>query len=266
MNKGLLMVGLLVVSMSVGALAQGFMGPPTAELNKNQWNVGYNYTYSDIDLNKVNLKWADLNLASSGKGKLKIEDLKTQRHYVSLGYGLTSWWEVYAQLGFADVKGQGTTVGTDIPWKSGLNFDNDIVWGWGTRLTLAEEGRVKWGLSGQMNWLNTSVDNSISALPDSTEINIDYFDLLVAFGPTIDLGSWKVYGGPFYYYLSGNYDLKASQAGAVWWKESADLENDGYIGGFIGTQFALSHNMDLRTEFSATADGWAVGTSVGWNF
>jgi hypothetical protein len=74
-----------------------------------------------------------------------------------------------------------------------------------------------------------------------------------------------LYGGPFYYYLNGDYKLSTYDPAGVWWKEKADLKADSF-GGFIGAQFALSKNLDLRTEFSATADGWAVGSSIGWKF
>ncbi len=84
------------------------------------------------------------------------------------------------------------------------------------------------------------------------------------------MGCWKLYGGPFYYYLDGDFDLdsKEYESGTLTGlcKESADLEADSNFGGFIGAIFPLSKSMDWTTEFSATGDGWAIGTGLGWKF
>jgi len=275
MNKGMIVLAVLVASMSVGALAVGFMGPPTAELKQGQWNLGYNYTYSDMDLEKTSLKWAwfDVGVFDEG-GKWAWFDVgvKTQRHYIAIGYGLADWWEVYAQLGLADVKTKGNAVYDDgDSWKGGINFDNDFAWGLGTRFTFAEQDKVKWGLSAQMNWLDTSWDEKGSEDGEITylwkdTIDIESFDLLVALGPTVDMGCWKLYGGPFYYYLNGDYDYKSVDNLGWVYKESADLEEDSSFGGFIGAIFPIGNNMDWTTEFSATGDGWAIGTGIGWKF
>jgi hypothetical protein len=259
MNKRSLAVVMFVASMSVGALAVGFMGPPTAELDKAQWNLGYNYTYSDMDLDTTTLKWVEVGV-DSGVEKLKTENFKTQRHYLTLGYGLAEWWEVYAQIGMADVKAEYEAQ----TWTDNVNFDNDLAWGFGTRFTIAEQDKVKWGLSAQMNWLDTSWDDNYSATGKET-YDIESYDLLVAFGPTCDFGCWKLYGGPFYYYLDGDYDYTDNDAGDLY-KETADMEADSNFGGFIGAIFPLSDTIDLTTELAATADGWAFGTGLGWKF
>ncbi len=269
MNKGMIVVGVLVASISTGALAVGFMGPPTAELQEGQWNLGYSYMYSDMDLEKMSTKWVEYDngtLDDAGVDKAKIEDFKIQRHYVSLGYGITQAWEVYVQLGVADAKHKFQWEG-DTVWH-GFNFDNDFAWGWGTRVTLTEQDNVKWGVSAQMNWLDTSVDykGAVGGVTWKESYDIESYDLLIAFGPTVDMGGWKLYGGPFYYMFDGDWENNGSDSDGWTWKETGDLEEDSNFGGFVGAQFALTETVDMTTELSFTGDGWAIGTGIGWKF
>ena len=248
------LLGLFVAIMSVNAFGVGFIGTPTAELDAGQWNVGFNYTYISMDLATAKMTGGDESF------KLEINDNNVQRYYGTIGYGLTGAWEAYVQLGIADVKANVTVVGE---LEQGLNFDNDFAWGWGTRYTFYEQDKVRWGASLQMNWLNTSFDDEDA----DSEIQIDYsdYDLLIGVGPTVDMGGWKLYGGPFFYMLSGDLDLKGINADGAW-KASGDLEADSNIGGFIGAQCTLMEKYNMTTEFSITGDGWAIGAGVAVQF
>lgn len=122
-----------------------------------------------------------------------------------MSHGITDQWEMYFQFGTADVKAKRTDsdfgeIAEGFEGFKGFNFDNDHAWGWGTRITLSEQDNVKWGFSVQMNWVDTSF---ISTFADATEteileINIKTHDLLIAVGPSVDMGGWILYGGPFY--------------------------------------------------------------------
>jgi len=282
MKKMIMLWGLLVAIMSVSAFGAGFLGTPTAELEKGQWIVGYNYTYIEGDLEKTKMTgkgFADaameafieaefdlVDVDTSFSTKLKIEDVKTQRHYATIGYGLADWWEVYFQLGFADVKAKSKWEDDD-EWE-GFNFDNDFAWGWGTRITFYEQNNIRWGTSVQMNWLDTSWDKKVSEGTVTYKDQLDYetYDLLIAVGPTADMGGWKLYGGPFYYYLSGDIDRKITITDTVLGsggiKCSGDLEADSNFGAFVGAQFPLTGNCDMTTELSFTGDSWAIGTGI----
>lgn len=243
-----MLLGLLVAIMSVNALGVGFIGTPTAELDAGQWNVGFNYTYISTDL-------ATTKVSGGGSSyKVEINDNNVQRYYGTIGYGLTSMWEAYVQLGIADVKAD-FKIPSDPGSSGGVNFDDDFAWGWGTRYTFYEQGEVRWGASVQMNWLDTSWDD--------TDTTIDYsdYDLLVGVGPTVDMGGWKLYGGPFYYMISGDLDVKG-----VGVKESGDLEEDSSFGGFIGAQCTVMEKYDVTTELSFTGSGWAIGAGIAMPF
>jgi hypothetical protein len=255
MNKMIMLFGLLVAIMSVSAYGVGFIGTPTAELDQGQWNVGFNYTYISMDLDDTTVKYDD-----GSTEKIKINDNKVQRYYGTIGYGLTKMWEAYVQLGIADVKADFEDSTGE---SSGLNFDNDFAWGWGTKYTFYEQNNYRWGVSVQMNWLDTSWDASGVDWED----NVDYesYDLIVAVGPTVDMGGWNLYGGPFFYMLDGDLDGSEIDMG-VPCKSSADLEEDSNFGGFIGAQCMVMDEYRVTTELSFSGSGWAIGAGVCYAF
>ena len=259
MKKMTVVLGLIVAMMSTSVFGVGFIGTPTAELEQGQWNVGANYTYMSMDLAKT--KFAGTGDGSAISTKVSINDNNIQRYYVGAGYGVPDAWDAYVQLGIADVKAQAKT---DMPGddETGHNFDNNFAWGWGTRYTFTEQDNVRWGASLQMNWLDTSWDDKST---DETE-QIDYssYDLLFAVGPTVDMGGWNLYGGPFYYMIDGDLDSKGT--GIDSWKASGDLEEDSNFGGFVGAQMSVMENSTLTTELSFSGSGWAIGAGVAWAF
>jgi opacity protein-like surface antigen len=148
MNKMIILLGLLVAIMNVNAFGVGFIGTPTAELEQGQWNVGFNYMYSNMDLDKTKLtgSWQDfaLNGTPTNNGTMsseaEINDVKIQRYYGTIGYGITDSWEAYIQLGLADVKAEAELPSGDFDeLDGGANFDNDFAYGWGTRYTFHEQ-------------------------------------------------------------------------------------------------------------------------------
>jgi len=276
MHKMIVSVVLLVLIVSINAFGAGFIGTPTAELKKGQLNVGFNYTYIDMELAKTNLigTWeafenGALLSSDSESSRIEIDNVKTQRYYTTIGYGLTDSWEAYAQLGLADLKLKMRDADEPDHW-DGLNFDNDFAWGWGTRYTFHEKDKIRWGASVQMNWLDTSWDKRSTRWfgTDYEQVDYETYDLLIAVGPAVDMGGWDLYGGPFYYYLSGDFDFEhsrtfeAGESSMEVVRAGADLESDSDIGGFIGAKCTLKENYDITTELSFTGDSWAIGTGI----
>lgn len=271
MKIRLFLVNGLLCFLCTQAFALNFVGPPTAELNQGQWSVGYNYSYSTQDLDKTRQNWYMINdgvVTSTGKGQLRIEDLSIQRHYAGINYGFTDWWEIYARLGLSEVKGDIHRLIEDT--ESGYNFDSDFAWGWGTKLTFNQKDTIAWGASLQMNWLDTSVSKTedISGSgPWKDEVTIDTYDMLLVVGPTVDMGGWKLYGGPFYYFLSGDYEFERNFLDLNYIeRESADIEEDSNFGVLIGAVLDLAENCDLTAEFSFTGDGWGLGAGIAQKF
>ncbi len=274
MFKKIVAVGFAVAVLSAGAFGAGFMGTPTAELEKGQWNFGYSYMYSDIELERTNFDLVEFDgggaVVGTETSKLDIEEFKVQRHYAVIGYGVENWWELYFQLGGADVKSEIEVI-DEGEGAEGYNFDNDFAWGWGTRVTFHREAGVSWGVAVQMNWLDTEKDDTFSELggtvTDSYEL--ETYDFLLSMGPTFDMGGWKLYGGPFYYCLDGDLDLDSTETGIDGGgseKGNADLQEEDHFGGFIGAMFPLGENSNMIAEVSFTGSGYAVGTGFNFQF
>jgi len=256
----------IVAVVSVSASVSGIMGPPTAELLEGQWSVGYNFMNSEADLGTTSIKWNVYNnvgvIVNDGVANDEIEDFNIARHYGTFSYGLSDLWEVYFQVGFVEAE-TGLVDGIS-GTRTELDFDNDLAWGWGTRITLCEKDNVRWGTSLQMNWLDISAD--VVDASQKTTYEFETMDLLISFGPTVDMGGWQLYGGPFYYSMSGDYSEYGGDFGNLTWDGKADLENESNFGGFIGAQIPLWDNTDMVAEVSFTGDSWAVGTGITWKF
>ena len=325
MGKKLLLLGLVFVLVGVwtpNVFAFGYIGRPTAELNKGQWSAGFNYSYSTQDLDTTKWKgdwwtgegWTDVRdvdgVVVDGEShegtdseslKMKSRDFNTQRYVGRLAYGASDRWTVYGQLGGASVEGQwrGSHLeedeededGLPVPVSDGLsmNFDNDFTWGLGTKVTFAKQPKTDWGVAFQMNWLNTSWSEKTSTTEyyhdswtcsevERDSIDLESYDIVIAVGPTVDMGGWRLYGGPFYYYLSGDIERKyesttvgtgptdvgytGTYSEVETDSSSADLDADSNFGGYIGAQVDISKTCNATLEFAATGDGWGVGAGL----
>ncbi len=292
MGKSFIVAGLVLAVLCGNVFAM--IGPPTAGLKKGQWSGGFNYTYLDLNLDKTKAKWSEYDdgvLSGSGTEKVKFKDVITDLYYGNLGYGIEDWWQVYVQLGISDVRAKirGEDDFYEGDWVN-FKFDNDFAWGLGTRITFAKQDKVDWGVAVQMNWLNTHYDKSGASQwvnedestgyeTDKTKVDLTAYNLFVALGPTIDMGGWKLYGGPFYTYLSGEVKGRYTEVGVdgiteegpgtpytYAMKGKGDIKSDDHFGGYIGAQFNVAQNCDLTTEVDVTAEGWAAGVGITWNF
>ena len=123
-----------------------------------------------------------------------------------------------------------------------------------------------------MNWLDTSLgyDTTSGGTVYKRTIDFSTYDLLVAVGPTVDMGGWKLYGGPFYYYLNGDLDSKVTRydSGVLRFvdKESGDLRAKDNFGGYIGAQVDLTDSIVWTAEVSAIQNGWGFGTGIACKF
>ena len=267
MKKTLSLAIVMVVALGSSVLAVGFLGTPTAEIGQGNWSIGYDYSYSSQDTEKTRASFS-IDGGTPDLFEFKLKDLNVQRHYATIGYGLTPDWDVYVKLGIADVKGQGKDFGTpgdpnDPGSDWGMNFDNKFAWGWGTRYTFARHDNIAWGAALQMNWLDTELTKRDGDSRD--KFTFDSYDLLISAGPTVDMGGWKVYGGPFYYYLNGEYKGTYERPGTTA-NEKADIRADRNWGGFIGSTVDLGHNLNWTIEYSTTGKGWGLGTGIAWSF
>lgn len=265
MNTQKMAALVMVVLGAANALAVGFLGSPNAEIGAGRWSFDYSYSYSSQDTDKQTANY-DMVGIGSGTFKMKLKDFNLQRHYATIGYGLDENWDIYVSLGVADLKTQGKDYGDPNGFEWGMNYDNTFAWGWGTRYTFARQDNIAWGAAFQMNWLDTDLKKNYAG-GDSNKYSIETYDILVSAGPTVDFGGWKVYGGPFYYYLNGDYENKyTNTSGALAYIEKSDIRADQNWGAFIGSIFDLGQNCKWTVEYSTTGKAWGVASGIGLTF
>ncbi len=241
--------------------------------------------------------------------KFKFDKLKTSRIFSTLSYGITNDWEVFGTLGFSQIETGasgsyaqwGLDEGGEPTWgpdegRIGWAFDDNSPFvGVGTKYTFLRQDNMKWGAALQANWLKAKGDmTSRMVWSDEGEggmwvdeermrdaYEVEYYEIMLAVGPTIDMGGWKLYGGPFFYWLTGDlkgrhverdseyeegsdYRYRSSDTETL--KFSADIKAKSNFGGFIGAQVDLGNNKRLGGEFAHNGDGYAFSANIGMSF
>jgi len=188
-----------------------------------------------------------------------ISNVKIDKIYARMGYGISDKWEAFLRLGAADAKG-------DADWpeyystKGCVDSDLGFAFGFGTKATFFEQSPTfKWGGLAQMSWRSnngklTIEEGSFKGLEADTQIEV--LEVQLALGPTWQAADYiSVYGGPFLHFVDGV--LKGDVYGE---KGEYDLEQESIFGGYIGTQIGVTNSCDLNLEamFTGDATAWAV--------
>ena len=265
MEKKLLLAVVLVVVCSSAAFALDPMGPPMAGLKKGQFSAGADYSYSEMDLKLSEGKWSD-SLGFSGKlPSGKIKNIKMNKVYANLGYGVADNWEMFLRLG-----GANTDFKTDLFDVGSVQkeFDSDTSFaiGFGTKATFYEEPKLKLGGLFQMSWAST--DAKANGPTWSESLGIDIMEIQIAAGPTYKLMECvSIYGGPFFHIIDGDVEAKLRFLGSpTVTKRSYDIDEVGCFGGYIGTQVDVIENVPFCIEYQHTASADALAMSLIWKF
>ncbi|MBN1974799.1 MAG: hypothetical protein JW787_14255 [Sedimentisphaerales bacterium] len=241
-------IGIAVISLSSSVYA--LTGPAAAKHEKDHWSISGNYFYSSHDLDTVKVKENDGDIYN-----LTIDDWNMNRYYAQFNYGLNDDLEVYGRLGMFDIKAQYEVIGNNS--FGGVNFDNEIFYGFGLKYTFAKKETIDWGAAFNLNILNTSVSERYNSGADVMDVDVDCMEYEFVIGPTIDMGGWDLYGGAICNILSVDHEHKDTQGD----KGSGDVGTDSF-GGYIGAQFNISDNYIMSTELKATENGWGIGAGI----
>lgn len=219
----------IIVLMCNQAYGLTFMGPPMAELEQGQKSVGFNLSYSEMDL-----KEKGLGLSAT------LEDIESFVYLANLGYGISDSWDIFLRLGLTDIEYE--------------DFDgsSEFAYGFGTKATFSQHDSM--ALGGLLQILWSEADDTILGI--STDI--EYYEIQIAFGPTYDYDGVSIYGGPFLHFVDGEVDY----AGVL----TTDIENDSEFGGYIGLNAELKENANWQIEIQFTGDAYAICTGLHWKF
>jgi len=228
------MIVIMVLALCSPAYALSFMGPATTELAQGQYSLGLDYTYSEMDVEL------------SGYGSSWTEEIETNMLFTNLSYGNTNGWEVFLRLGLANVEADD------------FDGDNEFAYGLGTKATLGNYSGLDWGVLFQIGWFEGD-DTVTGFLPGygvvTADQEVEAYEIQIALGPTYDGGNYKIYGGPFFHLVDGDYDFDIPGVASG----SFDIEEESVFGGYIGTSIELPSNSDIGVEFQFTGDAQAIG-------
>lgn len=268
---------IMVVSVcSLPALALPPMGPPKAIFGQNQWAIGFEYAHQEMNLELFGKVREDLGAGwlPCDYTKYKIEDLTSNMFLGSLGYGICENWDAFVYVGAADSEDEITeslACGGSGNQYYGFSGDYEAAWGFGTRVTFCQEGNLTWGGLFQMTW--SGIDGSNLKLRGdpvfSGSVELDFWEIQVAAGPTLQLEGFSIYGGPFLHFVKGDMELSGTTVslGTTQRVESeADIREESNFGAFVGAQWDIDEDTCWYTEYQFTGDAWGAGMGIVWRF
>lgn len=245
MRKRMLMLGVVLMVAGLwtsAALALTPMGPPMASLKQGQSSLGFDFSYSETDVEVSGLGISET-----------LDDVESFTYLANLSYGIADNWEAFIRLGLAEAEFEE------------FKGSSEFAYGFGTKVTLGKQDALTWGGLFQMTWAKSD-DSLTGHLPGygivTADLEIDFYEIQIAVGPTYELNdTTSIYGGPFLHFIDG--DLDVSVLGVT---GSLDVEQESEFGGFVGTQFDLAENTSCCVEYQLTNDAWAICTGIVWRF
>jgi opacity protein-like surface antigen len=281
-------------------LALDPMGPPVAELEKNQFSIGAEYSASRMDLKlnegKITRKgYINGTLSSISSGPLNryiVTNMHMDKVWAKISYGVTGDWDVFLRLGTADMdfdysKRMNCVNNACQVFPSGQKFNghNNFAIGLGTKLTFHKEENLKWGGLFQISWCQSDGKDTGSLLAASSitgygtsyshSIDVDLVEIHVALGPDYRLtDNISVYGGPFLHFINGDikghyYESGTSPAGTLVGYSSDysyDIDQRAFFGGYVGLEMNVTKNISSNIEYQHTAAADALALNLTWKF
>lgn len=269
MNR-MVLISIAVLCFLVStSFALDLMGPPTADLKQDEWRVGVDYMYSNIDIEADGIPELDLVATT-------VEDVQVNKVFANIGTGLSDNLEVFLRIGGAGANPDEDDNSDNIAGYTGSGSGFAIGGGIKATLLESDNSKTKWGVLAQMSWSDLSFDTesySIMGHTVSLSTDVSLIEAQFAFGPTVEISeNFLLYGGPFLRILDGDADIKGTIDGASD-TVSTDLEEDSMFGGYIGMQLdikpasgEITNGAYLLCEAQFTRDGWGIGAGIGWKF
>lgn len=271
-TRSLLAVLLAACICNSRAFSMDVMGPPTAENEQGWFDVGIEYSYTQMDLDLHNGTYIDyLDGAFYDWGDaldITLKDLKINRTYARIGYGIADNAEIFLRLGGLNAK-----FGDSI-WEDSEEFDSDVEFaaGAGVKLTFYEENNLK--LGGLFQFSTASFDGQLES-PNwltSDFVEVDMAEAQIALGASGKINeNLMIYGGPFLHIVGGEIrdnasDLSTDPAGVFTSEFNWDIKQRSVFGGFFGAQISFAEQYKINLEYQQTADASAFGMGLIFKF
>lgn len=246
------------------------LGPPVSDINKRQLKAGFEYSMSSLDIELVKGKVKEkVNEVPSYSGSLidfSIDDVKSDKLNVYVGYGFEQNQEVFFRLGASNAKyGR-----SDLEPTNTFESDYSPSLGAGLRLTFFNQSRLKIGGVAQAQWSQYSAKIDPSRFVSTDNIMMKIFEAQVSIGALYQLTSYlSFYGGPFYHYATGEYsanflysdNFQLTAADDTW-----DIKVNSAFGGYVGACLTIIQNLNVNFEYQMTGSANALAAGIVFGF
>lgn len=267
----------LALTQTSSVLALDFLGPPVAQLDKGKLSAGAEFSTGKFEFKaKGFATWYDWGSMTfpyrSHVHNIHMKNIKTQKTYGTVGYGLTDSWDVSVSLG--TVKSSWNyyqeNVGSSWNYNRKSESSRDNALSIGIRRTLYSKGKLKIGALAKysrlrMDEANFHTEAANRTVEMSAELAMDEFQIAV--GASYDMSkNLCIYGGPFIHWMDGELNdvivpLQPGLGDYIAYG-SYDLLHAEEIGGYIGVQARLRKNTTFNIEYQRTNSADCLGMSL----
>ncbi len=280
------------------SMSQTLLGPPTSEHEEGQLSIGGEYSVGEADCEMDRLPVVEGKCFGLIGFDNTIDDVRTERFYGTIGWGLSSNWDATLRVGVAEADF------TDNRGEDFFSFvgdpDSGFSIGASSGLTLGSCGdRITWGIVGQATWTDLEDCDArayecceeyepypehtgphecfIMLAPVEPEYycetavlsarDISMFEAQLAIGPNVrltpvDAGlQASVFGGPCLYYMRGDADIQLSINGVPMIDKSADIEQT-LFGGYVGASIGAGRLSGMFEAQLYEKDAWVLAAGL----
>jgi hypothetical protein len=263
----LLGLALVMVGLSgSNAFALDFLGPPVAEIEKEMFGAGIEYSFSSIDLDLIEgdlIVYQNGEFLGSGTApSVTVKDVEVNTLYATFGYGIVENYEVFLRMGLASGKFG------DSLWEEGEDFDSNVDFAIGAGFKATFYKGFDWKVGGifqiSMTELDGKLESSAWSIYQPNFVEISSTEMQIAIGVNYLRSSrLSIYGGPFVHFISGDFDYKFTRIGENFdtGEYSWEFSEGPTYGGYIGAQVKVVENGFANVEYQQTSDADFIGAS-----
>lgn len=258
------------------------LSSPRAVAGDQKWLIGFGLGHQSMDL-QLDGSYSETVTGvgtQSAPGEYDMDNLKKTMVFGQFGFGLHEKWDLFLQLGLSDASGDVKLApsGTPLYIANGEQFEYDssmsFAWGLGTRITFKENANISWGALGQITFYNPSDTQTSWQNPSQPSeflyptLDLDYWEIQLAAGPTWNRGDFWIYGGPFLHFvdgdmsLSGTFDAGGGTTGPI--IGNFDVQQKSEIGLYVGGQWLMKDNLYWHADAQFTGNAWGIGMGGLW--
>jgi hypothetical protein len=264
-------VFLFIISNSSITFALDPLGPPKTNLVPGQFQLGLEYSRSNMDFQLIDGEWTETIYGSFNDSgttiDLVLKDFEQNSSYIYLGYGIDYNWEIFVRLSSTKAEFGDSLLKLNEKFES----DSKPAFGGGIKATLFENYNFKIGGIVQANMSSHSgqLYSPLWEVPHFVESDIT--EIQIALGASyMWIDGICIYGGPIMHLISGEYTdtyIEEAEIGGLLLSEYTwDIEQDSMYGGYLGTEVEIGKNcyFNVEYQFTGAADAFTAGILFGF--